>query len=267
MDHLDVGRLWNGNADTWTRLARRGYDKCRDLFNTPAFLEMLPDVRGLRGLDLGCGEGGNTRQVARRGASMCAVDIAQRFVGHAREHEQQEPLGIEYHIASAVELPFADESFDFCTAFMSLMDLPEQEQALAEAYRVLKPGGFLQFSITHPCFQTKAWEWVLDDAGRRVAMKCADYFDPPWGDVEEWTFSDAPAEERADLPLFKVPRFNRTLSSWLNLLLDTGFALERVCEPHPDAETVRAHPRIYSARVIAFFLTLRGRKPGVRPPV
>ena len=53
----EVGRYWDQNADAWTVLSRAGYDLYRDLFNTPAFMEMLPDVRGRRGLDIGCGEG------------------------------------------------------------------------------------------------------------------------------------------------------------------------------------------------------------------
>ena len=63
MDDRQVARLWDENAETWTHLARQGYDVYRDLVNTPAFLGMLPAVKGLRGLDVGCGEGHNTRLV------------------------------------------------------------------------------------------------------------------------------------------------------------------------------------------------------------
>ncbi len=48
-------------------LARAGFDVYRDALNTPAFLAVLPDVRGQRGLDVGCGEGHNTRLLAERG--------------------------------------------------------------------------------------------------------------------------------------------------------------------------------------------------------
>src|SRR5919108_5496317 len=154
MDHEEVGRYWNANAEAWTRLARAGYDIYRDYLNTPAFFEMLPDVKGLAGLDVGCGEGHNTRLLARRGARVSAVDIAEDFIAHARAAEAREPLGIDYRVASAVDLPFADATFDFATGFMSFMDIPETDRALAEACRVLKPGGFLQFSISHPCFDT-----------------------------------------------------------------------------------------------------------------
>src|ERR1700730_11528836 len=85
MDECEVGRFWEENAEVWTMLARQGYDRYRDLLNTPAFLELLPDVTGMRGLDVGCGEGHNTRLLADRGAEMWAVDIAPAFVGYARE--------------------------------------------------------------------------------------------------------------------------------------------------------------------------------------
>jgi 2-polyprenyl-3-methyl-5-hydroxy-6-metoxy-1,4-benzoquinol methylase len=77
MDHEEVGRFWNANADAWTKLARAGYDIYRDYLNTPAFFAILPDVNGLAGLDIGCGEGHNTRLLAKRGARMTAIDIAQ----------------------------------------------------------------------------------------------------------------------------------------------------------------------------------------------
>ena len=60
--------MWEHNAAAWVELSRAGYDVYRDLVNTPAFLAMLPDVAGLVGIDLGCGEGHNTRLVRDRGA-------------------------------------------------------------------------------------------------------------------------------------------------------------------------------------------------------
>ena len=54
---------------------------------------------------------------------MTAVDIAADFIGHARQSEAQDPLGIDYRVASAVNLPFADATFDFATGFMSFMDV------------------------------------------------------------------------------------------------------------------------------------------------
>ena len=125
MDGERNAAYWEANAETWTRHARAGYDVYRDHVNTPGFLAMLPPVAGLLGLDIGCGEGGNTRALARLGARMEALDIAPTFVEHAREAERREPLGITYHLGDAQALPFPDGRFDFATAFMSLMDVPD----------------------------------------------------------------------------------------------------------------------------------------------
>src|SRR2546421_9704266 len=93
----------------------------------PRFLTCCPDVRGLRGLDIGCDAVG--------------IDINFTFIRHARTAEQDQPAGIRYGIASGQRLPFADVAFDFVTAFMSLMDMPEPERALREAVRIMKTGG------------------------------------------------------------------------------------------------------------------------------
>lgn len=260
MDHKEVGQYWNGNAETWTQLARAGYDVYRDYLNTPAFLAMLPDVRGLSGIDIGCGEGHNTRLIAKQGAALVGIDIADVFIRHAAEAEQKEPLGIEYRVASAVEIPFPAQHFDFATAVMSLMDVPETDRALAEAFRLIKPGGFLQFSITHPCFDTPHRRNLRNEKGLTYAIEVGDYFRNLNGDVTEWLFGAAPKELKQTLPKFKIPRFTRTVSEWLNILVGTGFVIERVEEPRPSDETVRKCPDVQDAQVVAYFLHVRARR-------
>ena len=261
MDNEEVGAYWDGNAEVWTELARAGYDIYRDGLNTPAFLGLLPDVDGLVVLDLGCGEGHNTRRLAGLGAKVTGIDISGTFVRYAREIEEKNPLGIRYEVADAARLPFGDASFDFATAFMSLMDMPETERVLAEACRVIRPGGFLQFSITHPCFDTPHRKTLRDASGRSYAVEVGDYFRRRTGEVIEWVFSAAPPEVREEVEPFRVPRFTRTLGEWLNLVVETGFQIERVTEPKPDEKAVQERPRLQSAQVIAYFLHLRARRP------
>jgi ubiquinone/menaquinone biosynthesis C-methylase UbiE len=261
MDHKEAGQYWNDSADTWTRLARMGYDIYRDHLNTPAFFAMLPNVNGLWGLDIGCGEGYNTRLLAKRGARMTAIDIAEVFVRYAQQAEIDEPLGIDYRVASAVELPFGDAAFDFATGFMSLMDVPETDRVLAEAYRVIKPGGFLQFSISHPCFDTPHRRNLRDANHRTYAIEVGDYFRGREGEIDEWLFKAAPPEVKHGLRKFRIPRFSRTLSQWLNLVIESGFLFEKVEEPRPDDETIAACPELQDAQVVSYFLHLRVRKP------
>ena len=261
MNHEEVGRYWNENAEVWTELARAGYDVYRDYLNTPAFFDILPEVGGLSGIDIGCGEGHNTRLLARRRARVTAVDISDVFIQYAKQLEEQEPLDIDYRVLSAVELPFPESTFDFAVAIMSLMDIPETDRVLAEAHRVLKPDGFFQFSIEHPCFATPHRRNLRNQEGLTYAIEVGDYFHNLQGEIAEWIFGAAPPEVRNGLRRFKTPRFTRTISQWLNILIDTGFMLERIEEPHPNYETVQACPDMQDAQVVAYFLHIRVRKP------
>jgi SAM-dependent methyltransferase len=257
----EVAEMWEGNAEAWTRHARTGYDVYRDALNTPAFLAMLPPVCGLCGLDVGCGEGANTRELARLGARMCAIDIAPTFIRHAQATEATDPVGITFQVADALSLPFADNSFDFATAFMSMMDMPDQGRALREARRALRPGGFLQFSILHPCFAPPHRRVLRNADGTTRAIEIARYFDAIDGEVQTWWFETVPREERERVAPFRTPRFHRTLSGWVEIICDAGFLIEKFSEPSASPELARAEPVVEDTRVAPLFLHCRVRKP------
>ncbi len=256
MEDIEAGKYWEQNARSWTVLARAGYDVYRDFVNTPAFLEFLPPVAGATGLDVGCGDGHNTRLLAERGAHMCALDIAPGFILAARESS----TGIAYAIASGERLPYASGSFDFVTAFMSLMGMPHPWLALREANRVLRSEGFLQFSITHPCFNPPHRKLLRNANRREYAVEVGRYFEKVDGQIDEWLFSAAPPQTRRGLRPFRVPQFHRTLSDWMNMIVDAGFRIERTAEPFADEETVARCPAVRDTRVVAYFLHVRCRK-------
>jgi len=140
------------------------------------------------------------------------------------------------------------------------MDIPETERVLAEVYRVLGPGGFFQFSITHPCFDTPHRKNLRDESGHTYAIEVGDYFDGREGEVKEWLFFAAPPEVRRGLQPFRIPVFMRTLSSWLNRLVEAGFVLESFGEPYPSDDVVRERPGLQDAQVVANFLHVRVRR-------
>lgn len=256
----DVAKHWEDNAATWTKHARAGYDVYRDALNTPAFLAMLPPIDGLAGLDVACGEGSNTRQLARKGARMEGIDIAPTFIRHAQDEEKRAPLGIVYRVGDGMDLPYASASFDFATSFMALMDMPDQGRVLGEIARVLKPGGFLQFSILHPCFVPPYRKTLREPDGQVRAIEIARYFDAVDGEVERWWFSSIPEEERASVSPFAVPRFHRTLSQWVSFIVGAGLTIEATGEPCASLELAKARPIVADTRVAPIFLHFRVRK-------
>ncbi len=255
-----VAECWEANAEAWTRLSRAGHDVYRDALNTPAFLSMLPCVEGMVGLDIGCGEGSNTRQLATRGAIMSAIDIAPTFIAYALEAERDDPLGIDYRAADGTALPFDDASFDFATAFMSFMDIPDQAQVFRETYRVLRQEGFLQFSILHPCFVPPTRKNLRDANGNPYAVEVADYFLETNGLVETWLFSTISEEERKSTPPFQVPRFHQTLSGWVETIRDASFTIEAFGEPRASQALAAAEPVVADTRIAPIFLHIRCRK-------
>jgi SAM-dependent methyltransferase len=228
----------------------------RDLVNTPAFLELLPDVSGLFGLDLGCGEGHNTRLLAAKGAQIVALDTSERFITAAASATRD---GIEFVLADGAVLPVRDASFDFVTGFMSLMDVADPEATLIEVARVLRPRGFAQFSILHPATSTPVHRWVTDDGGRREALAIGGYFfQGPL--TETWTFGSQPEELRARHRPFTITYARRTLTGWFDAFAGAGLVIDALGEPLASEETAREHPDVADSRIAPFFLHIRARK-------
>lgn len=92
MTKKTAAKYWDDNATTWTTLARLGYDTYRDFLNTPAFMKALPEITEKYGLDIGCGEGHNTRLLANAGAHMQAIDVSPVFINYASQFEQAQRL-------------------------------------------------------------------------------------------------------------------------------------------------------------------------------
>ncbi len=258
MPDEEVARHWDANAELWADHVRRGWDVFRLYFNNPAFFEMVGDLQGKEVLDAGCGEGYNTRLLARMGARPTGIDLSPRMIELARAEEEREPLGIRYELASLSDLSvLRDESFDDIVSTMALMDVSDLEGALREFHRLLKSSGDLFFSITHPCFRSKSFQWIRDESGDETGLVVSDYFDEEtW--IEEWRFEPAPEEA----PLFYVPIFPRTLSAYIDGLITNGFALQEIREPRPSEDECRVHPYLRRWRKhAALFLHFHAVKP------
>src|SRR5579859_8136704 len=104
-------RSWNAIADDW--VAHADTNDYRLHFLMPRTLEMLGDVQGRKILDVGCGEGGYSRELVRRGAQVTGVDGSARLIEVARARAAAEKLEIPYLAANASAMDgVAPASFD-----------------------------------------------------------------------------------------------------------------------------------------------------------
>jgi len=111
---------------------------------------------GMRALDLGCGPGALSLMLAERaapGASITGLDLSEDQVAYARGQADGHACTLEFRTGSMDELPYPDGHFDLVMTSMALHETPPpvRRAAIAEAARVLRPGGrFLLVDWSRP---------------------------------------------------------------------------------------------------------------------
>jgi hypothetical protein len=125
---------------------------------------------------------------------------------------------------------------------------------------VLGPGGFFQFSISHPCFDLPYRKKVFDESGKEIAVQVGGYYENSHR-IFEWQFSGMPDGMRESLPKFRNPYIRRTLSEWFNMTIGAGFAIDRINEPFASSRQALECPAIADTRIVPHFLIVRARKP------
>jgi hypothetical protein len=114
--------------------------------------------------------------------------------------------------------------------------------------------------VVHPATSTPIRHWVDDEDGQRHALAIGDYFyEGPI--TERWTFGAAPAEIRDRYEPFTITYARRTLTGWINAVLQSGLEIVAIAEPYADEETALVHPEVADSRIAPFFLILRAHKP------
>jgi len=163
----DAAQHWEDHAAEWTAWAREpGHDAYWAY--REQFREFVPRS-GNATLEIGCGEGRVSRDLTELGHTVTATDISPSLVAAARHAKSAH----RYEVADAAELPFTDGEFDLVVAYNVLMDVPDMTAAVAEAARVLAPGGRLTISIVHPFVDRGAFR---DDGPDATVEVDGDYF-------------------------------------------------------------------------------------------
>ena len=103
----------------------------KDQMLYPSWIEMCGKIKGLRVLDLGCGDGYSSRMLARRGAHVTGVDKSSEMLERARTKEDEEQLGIEYRCIDATKSFLTPDTFDLATPSL-LLHYAETEKQLFE---------------------------------------------------------------------------------------------------------------------------------------
>lgn len=187
---------------------------------------VLGDVADRDVLEVGSGAGQCSRWVRSQGGRAYGLDLSHRQLQHSRRIDADTGILVPSVRGTATALPFADGSFDVVfSSFGALQFISEIDVAVAEAARVLRPGGRFAFSITHPT------RWMFpDDPGEEGLTASQSYWDrTPYVEVDDAT------------GVVSYVEHHRTLGDWVALLAGAGFVITHLLEP----EWPEGHDRVW----------------------
>jgi SAM-dependent methyltransferase len=211
----------------------------------PALKALLPELRDLRVVDLGCGFGWFCRWARQQGAAaVLGIDVSEKMLARARAVSTDAAITYLEADLEAAELPQA--AFDLAYSSLALHYVEDLGGLLAKVRRALVPGGRFVFSAEHPIFTAPTQPgWSLGVDGRKI-----------------WPVDSYLCEgpRRTDWLAEGVIKQHRTLATYLNLLLQLGFGLSHIEEWGPTNEQIAARPALADERQRPMFLLVAARR-------
>jgi len=213
---------YDGYADWY-----EGWNKPHAEHNASEVQDLLGPGDGLC-LDLGCGAGHYFDVIAATGRTVVGLDYSADQLRFARNRSRRIVRG------DAAALPFAGAAFPAVATLWISTDVDDFAAVLAEAARVLAPGGRLVFCGAHPCFNGPHTEW-MDDGGMRAHPT---YRLAGWHQESPWW---------GEFVRKRVGMRHHPLADLLNAFITTGLVIERISE--------------LGDRPVPIILGIRARKP------
>jgi SAM-dependent methyltransferase len=190
-------------------------------YERPATLSLLPEVRGQRVLDAGCGPGVYTEWLIERGAEVVALDVSPKMIAFAKKRVDTRATFRQADISQPLDF-LQDEEFDIVLSALTMDYIEDWSSVFREFFRVLVPSGHLVFSAGHPFA-----DFLLYKTDNYFEIELVEW---------EWTGFGMPV---------RVPSYRRPLNAVLNPLLEAGFRLECVNEPKPTEQFRQADQEDY----------------------
>lgn len=192
--------------------------------------QLLPNFKGKRVLDLGCGFGWHCRYAAEQGAaSVLGIDISEKMLEKAKKLTASN--SIKYQCASIEDVSLTENSFDIVISSLAFHYVESFEKICSKVYHSLCTGGSFVFSVEHPIFTsygTQDWQYGAD--GAKLHWPVDNYF---YEGKRTAVFLEEP-----------VIKYHKTLTTYITNLLRAGFTVTNLVEPMPEAALLTAVPEM-----------------------
>ncbi|NLS17853.1 class I SAM-dependent methyltransferase [Rhizobium sp. P40RR-XXII] len=213
-----------------------GYKKLRlndtginGALEVPALRAALPDLAGLRVLDMGCGFGDFARYARSCGAaSVTGLDVSENMIAEARVLTNDSQ--IEYLCGSIEEIAFPPESFDLVVSSMAIHYVNDYASMVLSVHACLPNKGQFIFSVEHPVCTANPVGWTKDADGNPL----------------NWPLDNYQTEGIRHTKWFidGVEKYHRTVETYVTTLLRAGFRLNHLGEPSPLPEFLNERPAL-----------------------
>ncbi len=216
---------------------RSGEINFNDVIETPIITAMLPELKGKKILDIGCGMGQHAMQYSKAGAeSVLGIDISEKMLGFARANNSAD--NITYLRLAFEDLDQINDRFDVVTSSLAFDYSEDFGALLKKIYELLEDGGYLVFSMSHPI--STAYDGVYDrytrtEEGVRFYANLHNY------GIEgerhfKWVVDD-----------YEV--YHRKISTLINCIASAGFIIEECQESTVPEEILKEHPDMFGGVV------------------
>lgn len=164
---------WGGVAEWYDKHLEEGKDTYQEAVIAPNLIRVLEPKKGMKIIDIACGQGFFSRKFTERGAEVTGADISKELIAAAQKRSPKIP----FYATPAHKLTFAEgETFDAATIVLALQNIENTQEALEEAWRVLKPNGRLILVLNHPVFRNpKETHWGYDQ-GNNIQYRRVDSY-------------------------------------------------------------------------------------------
>jgi len=160
VDSSEVGKFDRVAQLWWDPTGKMGMLHVINPLRSRFTFDHVPEIRGAKAVDVGCGGGILTETLARAGARVIGIDQSEMTLEIARQHAAKSGLDIDYRLQRVEELVEAEAgTFDVVTCLEMLEHVPDPAAIVDACARLLKPGGHVIFSTINRSF--KGWLFAI----------------------------------------------------------------------------------------------------------